>query len=261
MRIVRYQKSKELSRQEAPQFGWIYENKIGPINGDIFSEYQREEATIPVEEVRLLAPVIPGKVVCVGRNYTAHAAEHQAEVPEYPLIFLKPPSSLIGPGDPIILPPQSKQVEHEAELVVVIGKQGRWLQLDEAMNIVFGFTIANDVTARDLQYKDGQWTRGKGFDTFLPLGPWIDTEFDPSDSMLTCHVNDELRQMAPTRDMVFSIPELIVYITSFMTLNPGDVILTGTPAGVGSLTPGDEVAVRIERLGELRNPVKAETRR
>ena len=261
MRIVRYQMLEEFSRQEAPRFGWIYENKIGPIEGDIFSEYQRQEATIPLEEVRLFHPVVPGKIICVGRNYAAHAAEHQADVPESPLIFLKPPSSVISPGDPIILPPQSKKVEHEAELAVVIGKRGRWLQLDEALGIVFGYTIANDVTARDLQYQDGQWTRGKGFDTFCPLGPWIDTEFDPSDSMVTSHVNEELRQMAPTRDMVFSIPELIVYITSVMTLVPGDLILTGTPAGVGALTPGDEVAVRIERLGELRNPVIAETRR
>lgn len=261
MRIVRYQRLEELSRQKAPKFGWIYENKIGPIVGDIFTEYQREEATIPLEEVRLFNPIDPGKIVCVGRNYAAHAAEHQAEVPEYPLIFLKPPSSVISPGDPIILPPQSQKVEHEAELVVVIGKPGRWLQIDEAMNIVFGYTIANDVTARDLQFQDGQWTRGKGFDTFCPVGPWIDTEFDPSDSMLTCHVNEELRQMAPTRDMVFSIADLIVYITSIMTLNPGDLILTGTPAGVGALNPGDVVAVRIEKLGELRNPVRTETRR
>jgi 2-keto-4-pentenoate hydratase/2-oxohepta-3-ene-1,7-dioic acid hydratase in catechol pathway len=261
MRIVRFQRLEEFSKQEVPQVGWVYNNQIARIEGNIFSEYQREEVDIPLEEVHLFPPVIPGKVVCVGRNYSAHAAEHQAEVPEYPLIFLKPPSSVIGPGDPIILPPQSKNVQHEAELAVVIGKSGRWLQIDEALGIVFGYTIANDVTARDLQYQDGQWTRGKGFDSFCPVGPWIDTEFNPIDSMLTCHVNDELRQMAPTRDMVFSIPELIVFITSFMTLNPGDLILTGTPAGVGGLTNGDEVSVRIERLGELRNPVKAETRR
>jgi len=261
MRIVRYQLLEEFSKQEAPEYGWIYENKIGPIEGNIFGEYQREEAIIPLEKVHLFHPVVPGKIVCIGRNYAAHAAEHQAEVPEYPLIFLKPPTSVIGPGDAIILPPQSNKVEHEAELAVVIGKRGRWLQLEEAMSIVFGYTIANDVTARDLQYKDGQWTRGKGFDTFCPLGPWIDTEFDPSDSMLTSHVNEELRQMAPTRDMVFSIPELIVYITSIMTLVPGDLILTGTPSGVGALTAGDEVAIRIERLGELRNPVKVEMRR
>ena len=161
----------------------------------------------------------------------------------------------------VVLPPQSKQVEHEAELGVVIGKQGRWLQPDEAMSIVLGYTIANDVTARDLQFQDGQWTRGKGFDTFCPLGPWIDTEFDPTDSMVSCHVNDELRQMAPTRDMLFSVSEIIVYITSIMTLEPGDLIMTGTPAGVGLLVKGDQVTVRIERLGELSNQVTVETRR
>jgi 2-keto-4-pentenoate hydratase/2-oxohepta-3-ene-1,7-dioic acid hydratase in catechol pathway len=261
VRLVRFKKVEDVSNLEAPQYGWIYDNMIGRVEGNIFSEYQREEATIPLDQVRLYAPVMPSKLVCVGRNYAAHAAEHQAEVPEYPLIFLKPPSSVIGPGDQVILPPQSQKVEHEAELAVVIGKRGRWLQPDEALSIVFGYTIANDVTARDLQYKDGQWTRGKGFDTFCPVGPWIDTEFDPTDSMLTCHVDDELRQMAPTRDMVFSISDLIVYITSIMTLEPGDLILTGTPAGVGPLVAGNEVIVRIERLGELRNPVIVETRR
>lgn len=261
MRLVRFKRLEDLASPEVPRFGWVYENKVGLIEGNIFSEYQREEATILLEEVRLFAPVLPGKIVCIGRNYAAHAAEHDADVPEYPLIFLKPPSSVIGPGDQIILPPQSKKVEHEAELAVVIGKRGRWLQPDEAMEIVFGYTIANDVTARDLQYQDGQWTRGKGFDTFCPLGPWIDTEFNPIDSMISCHVNDQLRQMAPTRDMIFSIAEVIVYITSIMTLLPGDIIMTGTPAGVGALLAGDQVAVRIERLGELSNPVILETRR
>ncbi|MEJ2510902.1 MAG: fumarylacetoacetate hydrolase family protein [Anaerolineales bacterium] len=261
MRIVRYKQLEDLPEEDAPQYGWIYENKIGRIEGDIFTEYQRDEASIPLEQVRLFAPVLPGKIICVGRNYAAHAAEHQAEVPEYPLIFLKPPSSVIGPGDMVVLPPQSKQVEHEADLGVVIGKQGRWLQPDEAMSIVLGYTIANDVTARDLQFQDGQWTRGKGFDTFCPLGPWIDTEFDPTDSMVSCHVNDELRQMAPTRDMLFSVSEIIVYITSIMTLEPGDLIMTGTPAGVGPLVKGDQVTVRIERLGELSNQVTVETRR
>ncbi len=144
---------------------------------------------------------------------------------------------------------------------MVIGKRGRWLQPDEAMRIVFGYTIANDVTARDLQRKDGQWTRGKGFDTFCPVGPWIDTDFDPTDSMLSVHVNEDLRQMAPTRDMVFPISTLIVYISSIMTLEPGDLILTGTPSGVSPLAAGDRVSVAVERLGELSNPVQKESRR
>lgn len=255
MRFVRFR-----DKAGAAQFGWVYEDKVGLLEGDMFSEYQRLEAELPLAELTLLAPVLPGKVICVGRNYAAHAAEHDAEVPEYPLIFMKPPSAVIGPGDPIRLPPQSRRVEHEGELAVVIGKRGRWLQPDNALDVVFGYTIANDVTARDLQRQDGQWTRGKGFDTFCPVGPWIDTSFDPADSMLACHVNDELRQMAPTRDMIFSISDLLVFISSVMTLEPGDLILTGTPAGVGALTPGDQVSVKIDRLGELSNPIIADTR-
>ncbi|MEJ2759939.1 MAG: fumarylacetoacetate hydrolase family protein [Anaerolineales bacterium] len=197
----------------------------------------------------------------MGRNYAAHAKEHGADIPEYPLIFLKPPTTVIGPNDPIILPPQSSRVEHEGELAVVVGKKGRWLQPEDALDIVFGYTIANDVTARDLQRMDGQWTRSKGFDTFCPLGPWVDTDFDPTGSMLSSHVNDELRQMAPLRDMIFSLTQVIVFISSVMTLNPGDVILTGTPAGVGLLLDGDRVAVRIDKLGELSNPVMLESRR
>lgn len=256
MRFVRFR-----DKAGAAQFGWIFEDKVGLLEGDIFSEYQRREAELPLSGLTLLAPVLPGKVICVGRNYVAHAAEHDAEVPEYPLIFLKPPSSVIGPNEAIRLPPQSQKVEHEGELAVVIGKRGRWMQPDDALEIVFGYTIANDITARDLQRQDGQWTRAKGFDTFCPVGPWIDTSFDPADSMLSCHVNDELRQMAPTRDMVFSLSDLIVFISSVMTLEPGDLILTGTPAGVGVLTPGDRVSVKIDRLGELSNPVVTDTRR
>jgi 2-keto-4-pentenoate hydratase/2-oxohepta-3-ene-1,7-dioic acid hydratase in catechol pathway len=256
MRIIRFRHKGNSSR-----FGWILEDKVGPINGDIYSEYQREEADVPLSEVDLLAPVTPSKIVCVGRNYAAHAAEHGAEVPESPLIFLKPPSSVIAPGDPILLPPQSNQVEHEAELGVVIGKKARWLQPEECVDHIFGYTLVNDVTARDLQRRDGQWTRSKGFDTFCPVGPWIDTEFDPSDTMVSCHVGDELRQMATTRDMVFSISQLLVYITSVMTLEPGDLVLTGTPSGVGVLRSGDTVSITIEGLGELNNPVKTDPRR
>jgi 2-keto-4-pentenoate hydratase/2-oxohepta-3-ene-1,7-dioic acid hydratase in catechol pathway len=157
-----------------------------------------------------------------------------------------------------MLPPQSNRVEHEAELAVVIGKRCRWLQPEESMEYVFGYTVANDVTARDLQRRDGQWTRGKGFDSFCPVGPWIETEFDPSDTLISCNVNDELRQMATTRDMVFSISQLLVYVTSVMTLEPGDLLLTGTPSGVGQLLPGDLVSITIEGLGELSNPVRGE---
>ncbi len=251
MRIVRYQ-----TKTESPRFGWVFEDKVGPIDGDIFTEFRRLEADIPLELVDLLAPIQPSKIICVGRNYVEHAKEHGAEVPKVPLIFMKPPSSIIAPGEGIVLPPQSRQVEHEAELVAVIGKRGKSIPAEDAKNYILGYTIGNDVTARDLQQTDGQWTRAKGFDTFCPFGPWIDTDFDPSDALITCRVNGQMRQMASTRDMVFPVGILIAYISSVMTLEPGDILFTGTPAGVGPLLNGDEVEVEIERLGKLVNPVK-----
>lgn len=253
MRFIRYQ-----TRSDPANFGWVNEEKVGPIEGNPFSEFRRHEAVIPLESVKLLPPVLPGKIICVGRNYVEHAKEHNADVPDVPLLFLKPPSSVIGPGGNIILPPQSQHVEHEAELVVVIGKRGRWIDPSDASQHILGYTIGNDITARDLQRRDGQWTRGKGFDTFCPLGPWIETELNPADLMITCHVNSEMRQMASTRDMVFHIEQLIAYASSIMTLEPGDVLMTGTPAGVSPLRAGDLVEVTIEHLGTLRNPVTAE---
>jgi 2-keto-4-pentenoate hydratase/2-oxohepta-3-ene-1,7-dioic acid hydratase in catechol pathway len=253
MKILRFSTS-----ERSPRFGWLYEDRIGELDGDPFGAYRRLEPILPIESIRLLPPVLPGKIICVGRNYEAHAQEHGNQVGEIPILFLKPGTSLIGPGDPIILPPQSQQIQHEAELAVVIGARGRWIKPEDAMSHVFGYTIANDVTARDLQRSDVTWTRGKGFDTFCPLGPWIETEFDPADSLITCHVSQELRQMASTRDMVFSIPRLIAFISSVMTLEPGDVILTGTPAGVGDLVAGDSVSITIEGLGTLTNPVISE---
>jgi len=253
MRIIRYQ-----SRDGSSHYGWILENAVGLIEGDPFGEFRRLEAEESLEKVRLLAPVLPGKILCVGRNYVAHAREHKAEVPDLPILFLKPSTSVIGPGDKIVLPPQSEQVEHEAELVVVIGRRGRWISPEQAMEYISGYTIGNDVTARDLQNRDAQWTRSKGFDTFCPLGPWIQTDFDPADALVTCHVNGEMRQMASTRDMVFSVRQLIAFASSIMTLEPGDIMLTGTPAGVGPLLPGDVVKVGIEGIGELENSVIAE---
>lgn len=253
MRFVRYQ-----TVGDSPRSGWVHEQHVGPLDGSLYGEYRRLEADLPLDHVRLLAPVLPSKIICVGRNYVAHAKEHNAEVPEVPLLFLKPPSSVIGPNDKILLPPQSQQVEHEAELAVVIGKRGRWISLEEANNHILGYTVANDVTARDLQRRDGQWTRSKGFDTFCPLGPWVQNDFDPADALITCHVNGELRQMASTHDMVFSVRQLIAYASSVMTLEPGDLLLTGTPAGVGPLQPGDRVEVTIEGLGSLSNPIELE---
>lgn len=253
MRFVRFSVG-----ERAPQYGWMFQDKIGALEGDLFGEYRRLEAGMPLERVRLYAPVIPSKIIAVGRNYAEHAKEQNVEVPEMPLIFLKPPSSIIGPGDKIVLPPQSQRVEHEGELAVVIGKAGRWIAAEKALEHVFGYTCANDVTARDLQRRDGQWTRGKGFDTFCPLGPWIETELDPADALVACRVNGEMRQMASTREMVFTIPQLIAFISSVMTLQPGDVILTGTPAGISPLEDGDSVEVSVEGIGELRNPVAKE---
>jgi 2-keto-4-pentenoate hydratase/2-oxohepta-3-ene-1,7-dioic acid hydratase in catechol pathway len=253
MRFVRYQ-----VKNAPPRFGWVLDEKVGPVEGDPLGEFRRLEATLPLESVRLLPPILPSKIVCIGRNYAAHAREHDADIPEVPLIFLKPPSSIIGPKDTILLPPQSGQVEHEGELVVVIGKRARWVPLEEARSVIFGYTVGNDITARDLQRSDGQWTRGKSFDTFCPYGPWIETDFDPADALVTCHVNGEMRQMASTQDLIFNVNQLIAFISSVMTLEPGDLIFTGTPAGVSPLRPGDTVEVKIEGIGVLSNPVAAE---
>lgn len=252
MRIVRYQE-----KGGPPRYGWVLEDRVGPIEGDPFGEYRRLEAEIPLKEVKLLTPCQPSKILCVGRNYVEHAREHGAEVPETPLIFMKPPSALLAPGETILLPPQSNQVEHEAELVAVIGKRGRHIPGEAAAAYILGYTIGNDVTARDLQRLDGQWTRAKGFDTFCPFGPWIDTEFDPTDAVITCRVNGQPRQLASTRDMVFPVDALVAFLSSIMTLEPGDLIFTGTPAGVGPLQDGDTVEIEIEGLGRLVNPVAA----
>ncbi len=254
MRIVRYEIPETKTK---PKYGWLLEDKVGEISGNVFGRYKRNEVQTPLVDVRLLAPTEPSKIVCVGRNYVEHAKELGNEVPKVPLIFLKPPSSIIPSGGTILLPPQSTQVEHEGELVAVIGKRGRNVTAEQAKRYIFGYTIGNDVTARDLQKTDGQWTRAKGFDTFCSFGPWIDTEFDPADAVITCRVNGQMRQMASTRDMVFNVGTLIAYISSVMTLEPGDLIFTGTPAGVGELKNGDEVVVEIEGLGVLKNPVRA----
>ncbi|MEN6480942.1 MAG: fumarylacetoacetate hydrolase family protein [Anaerolineaceae bacterium] len=252
MQIARFKYKNDL-----PRFGWVYREMIGRIEGDVFGEYRRLVADIPIQSVKILPPVVPGKIIGVGRNFAEHAKEHGVEIPEIPLIFLKPPSTVIGPDETIEIPPQSKQVEHEAELAVVIGKTGRWISPEDAQSHIFGYTIANDVTARDLQRRDDQWTRSKGFDTFCPLGPWVETDLDASDTVITCRVNSIVRQMASTREMVFSVNQLIAFISSVMTLSPGDVVLTGTPAGVGQLEAGNIVEISIEGIGVLKNDVRA----
>jgi 2-keto-4-pentenoate hydratase/2-oxohepta-3-ene-1,7-dioic acid hydratase in catechol pathway len=250
MRFARF-----ASETNAPIYGWIDGGKIGAVQGSIFGEFLRLEAELPLVNIRLLPPVEPSKIVCVGRNYIEHAKEQNAEVPEIPILFLKPPSAIIGTGDTILLPAQSQRIEHEAELVVVIGKRCRNITPEEALDYVFGYTIGNDVTARDLQRMDGQWTRGKSFDTFCPVGPWIETNLNIQDVLITCRVNGEVRQMASTQTMVFTVAQLISFISSVMTLEAGDIILTGTPAGVGMLVDGDQVEVTIEGIGTLINKV------
>jgi 2-keto-4-pentenoate hydratase/2-oxohepta-3-ene-1,7-dioic acid hydratase in catechol pathway len=251
MQIVRF-----LTKDNQIQYGWLQNDLIGKFEGLPFGDHQRCKPEIPLMKVKLLAPHVPGKIICIGRNYLEHVKEVGAEPTNVPIIFLKPPSSVIGPGEVIQLPPQSTQVEHEGELAVYIGKRGRWIPVESAKNHILGYTIANDITARDLQRRDGQWTRGKGFDTFCPVGPWIETDFNPFDALITTHVNGQLRQMASTRDMIFSIHQLIAFISSVMTIETGDLILTGTPAGLGPLVDGDSVKVAIEGIGELINPVE-----
>jgi len=211
----------------------------------------------PLGEVTLLAPCRPSKIVCVGRNYADHASEMGNEPPKEPLLFFKPPSAVINPGDAIVYPRQSARVDFEGELGVVIGRRCRGTSRESALDYVLGYTIINDVTARDLQKSDGQWARAKGFDTFAPIGPWIVSELDWRDVRLTTRLNGAVRQDASTASMIFDIPVLIEYISAAFTLEPGDVIATGTPSGVGPMQIGDTVAVEIEGLGTLTNRVVA----
>ncbi len=228
---------------------------VRPLQGTFFQNPLPTGEEVPLSTVRLLAPVLPSTVVCIGRNYLEPAQEMGTDVPEEPIIFIKPSTSVIGPGDPIPYPRISQQVDHEGELAVVIGRLSRRVRAAEAGNYILGFACGNDVTARDLQRKDGQWTRGKGFDGFCPLGPWIETALDPSDLALECRVNGEIRQAARTSQLAFGPNVLIEFITQGMTLLPGDVILTGTPAGVGPMKPGDLVEVEVEGIGILENEV------
>jgi 2-keto-4-pentenoate hydratase/2-oxohepta-3-ene-1,7-dioic acid hydratase in catechol pathway len=224
----------------------------------MYAGIQLTQTEHQLADVRLLAPVIPrSKVVAIGKNYAAHAAEMDSEVPEEPLMFLKPNTSVVGPGDPVFYPPQSQRVDYEGELAIVIGRICRDVPAERATDVIYGYTIANDVTARDLQKKDVQFTRAKGFDSFCPLGPWIENDLDPqtfADGVsIQTHLNGDLKQDGNTRDLIFDIPTLIAHITSVMTLLPGDVILTGTPEGVGPMEVGDEVEVSIAGLGALTN--------
>lgn len=255
MRVVRFrERNGEGYRLEAG-YGLLEGNRVRAVEGDLFGRYSLTGRYYPVEEVKLLAPCSPSKVVCVGLNYSDHAAEWNLPVPEEPILFLKPATAVVGPGEPVVLPSSSRRVDFEAELVVVVGRVARRVRREEALDYVFGYTLGNDVTARDFQKKDGQWTRAKSFDTFCPLGPWVETGVDASDLAIEFYLNGERKQASRTSNLIFPVDYLVSFISRVMTLLPGDVILTGTPAGVGSIHPGDEMEVRIEGIGSLRNPV------
>ena len=259
MRIVRFSPGPDSGLGTDPLFGVLEDDAtITVITGDpIYSGIQKTVATVPVSKVRLLAPVIPrSKVVCIGKNYADHAAEMGGVVPDEPIIFLKPNTSVIGPNDTIVWPEMSERVDHEAELAIVIGRLCKDVPIERVNDVIFGYTIANDVTARDLQKKDGQWTRAKSFDTFCPVGPWIDTDFIPGTQKITATVNGEIKQSAQLSDMIFKVPEIINFVSRVMTLLPGDIILTGTPAGIGPMVAGADATMAIEGLGELTNKVR-----
>lgn len=259
MRIVRFSPGPDSGLGTDPLFGVLEDDAtITVITGDpIYSGIQKTAATVPVSAVRLLAPVIPrSKVVCIGKNYADHAAEMGGVVPDEPIIFLKPNTSVIGPNDTIVWPEMSERIDHESELAIVIGRLCKDVPLERVSDVIFGYTIANDVTARDLQKKDGQWTRAKSFDTFCPLGPWIDTDFIPGTQKITATVNGEVKQSATLSDMIFKVPEIINFVSRVMTLLPGDIILTGTPAGIGPMVAGADATMAIEGLGELTNKVR-----
>ena len=253
MKIARF------SHDDGIKYGILDESDLVVLAGDpMFAGYETTGERVPLADAALLAPVIPrSKVVCVGKNYHDHAAEMGGEAPAEPLLFLKPNTAVIGPGDTIVRPVAlSDRTEHEGELVVVIGRIAKNVAAENAHQYVFGYTVGNDVTARDLQRKDGQWARAKGFDTFCPLGPWIETDVALDEAELTTRVNGEVRQQAPLSDMIHSVADIIAYASAVFTLLPGDVIMTGTPAGVGAFEAGDTVEVEISGIGTLRNSVR-----
>ena len=237
--------------------GVLEDSNVYEIEGDIFQECKVTKNKHPLSEIRFLPPCSPTKIVAVGLNYRDHAAEMKKPIPEEPLLFMKPSTSVIGHEDKIIYPKHmSSRIDYEGELAVVIGKIARWVEENEAFDYVFGYTCINDITARDLQIKDVQYTRAKGFDTFAPVGPVIETELDPSDLEISTFLNGERRQHSRTSELIFNVPRLIIFISRVMTLLPGDIIATGTPSGIGSIKIGDKVEVKVEGIGILRNYVE-----
>ena len=250
MKVARFSNGAE------PRFGIVDGPELAVLKGHpLVAGYQTTGERIPLKELKLLAPTIPSKIICIGKNFADHAAEIGEEVTEEPLIFFKPSSAIIGHGDAIVIPPQSKQVELEAELCLVIGKLAKNVSVDKAMEYLWGVTIANDVTARDLQFGDGQWARSKAFDTFCPLGPWVETEFVPDSQVIESRINGEVRQNVAISEMVHSIPNIISYVSKNMSLLPGDIILTGSPAGISVINTGDIIECEVEGIGILSNPV------
>ncbi len=251
MKLVRFRYGDRIAT------GTLDDGAVRVLEGTFFEAPIPTGEEIPLDDVRLLAPVLPSKVVGIGLNYRAHAAEMGEEIPPEPLLFLKPSTSVIGPGDPIPLNPNSERVDFEGELAVVIGRLARRISsVEDAEKVILGYTCGNDVTLRDLQARDSQWTRAKGSDASNPIGPWIETSADPGNLALETRVNGEVRQSSNTSDMAYGPAALIAYITQYMTMLPGDVIMTGTPAGIGPLAPADEVEIQIEGIGVLRNQVE-----
>lgn len=251
MRLVRFEVEDRIAS------GIVNGDEVAELDGGFFTSFKTLKACHRLSSVRLIAPCLPSKVVSVGLNYRDHAEELGFSVPNEPIIFLKPSTSVIGPGDAIIYPSTCAEVDYEAELAVVIKDRIRDIDPEEAHEHILGYTCANDVTARDLQKRDGQWTRAKSFDTFCPIGPWIETEVDPSDLLVESYLNGERKQSSRTSNLIFDVPMLVSFISRVMTLLPGDVILTGTPGGIGPMRPNDEIEVRIENIGSLRNVVRA----
>jgi len=254
LRIVRF------AAGDKARYGALQDNTIRSIRGSPFARFRGpgnafalDGNTYDPDEVKLLAPCTPSKIVALGLNYHSHAGEMEVSLPSVPLIFLKPSTAVIGPDDDIVLPPLARRVDYEGELGVVIGKKAKDIPQDKAQDYILGYTCVNDVTERHIQQADGQWTRAKGFDTFAPVGPWIETAINPDDLKLETCLNSELRQSARTSDLIFGVDRLISFISSVMTLLPGDIIATGTPSGIGPMNPGDTVEVRIEKIGTLRN--------
>ena len=249
MKIIRFSLGKKTS------YGILDDETIRVIRGNPFNNLRYSGITCNLSDVKLLAPCVPSKIVCLGVNYRSHAGELNSQIPQSPLLFLKPPSAIIGPEDKIIYPEMSQRVDYEGELGAVIKKKASRVSPQQALDYVLGYTCFNDVTARDLQRPDGQWTRAKGFDTFAPFGPCIETEIDPTNVPLETYLNGQLKQKSNTTELIFSIKEVISFISRVMTLLPGDVIATGTPGGIGPMNPGDTIEIKIAQIGVLRNYV------